>query len=67
MQESPSSQAAVTSACVHPVSGRHPSTVQASPSSQSAAEVSLPEQTPPAQMSPVVQELPSLQTAVLFV
>src|SRR3954469_25459401 len=51
-------------ACVQPVPGLHPSVVQGLASSQLGA--GPPTQTPPAQVSLVVQALPSLQGFVVL-
>jgi hypothetical protein len=64
VQALPSLHGAVLLVCVQPVIGLHASSVQTLPSSQFGA--APPTQTPPAQVSPVVQALPSLHGAVLF-
>jgi hypothetical protein len=65
VQALPSLQVAVLLVCTHPVALLHESLVQGLLSSQFGA--APPTQAPPEQVSPVVQALPSLQLAVLFV
>ena len=64
VQALPSLQEAVLFALTHPVAGTHESSVQTLLSLQFGAEP--PTQDPPAQVSAVVQALPSSQEAVLF-
>jgi hypothetical protein len=64
VQALPSSQAAVLLALTHPVAGSQESSVHRFPSSQFGGAPDT--QRPPAQVSPTVQALPSLQAAVLF-
>ena len=64
VQALPSSQDAVLLALTQPVAGTHESSVQGLLSSQLGAEP--PTQDPPAQVSAVVQALPSSQVTVLF-
>jgi hypothetical protein len=65
VQAFPSSQAAVLSVWTHPVAGSQESSVQGLLSLQSVA--APPVHVPLAQVSPVVQALPSSQDTVLFV
>jgi len=65
VQALPSLQGAVLLVCVQPVAGLQASSVHTLPSSQLVGPPGT--QTPPEQMSPVVQALPSLHGAVLFV
>src|SRR5437016_2543699 len=67
VQRLPSSQAVRSASvvCVHPVAGSQPSAVQLLASLQSGG--GPPTQLPPAQVSAVVQALPSSHAAVLFV
>src|SRR5205823_13366057 len=65
VQALPSVQAAVFGVFTQPVAGSQASSVQTLPSLQLGAEP--PTQTPPAQVSAVVQALPSVQGAVLGV
>ena len=65
VQASPSSHGAVLFWDKHPMSGRHESSVQTLPSSQSSG--GPPAQAPSEQASPVVQTFPSSHGAVLFV
>ena len=65
VQALPSSQDAVLFVETQPVAGTQESSVHELVSSQFGAEP--PTQDPPAQVSEVVQALPSLQAAVLFV
>ena len=64
VQALPSLQDAVLFVLTQPVAGLHESSVQTLPSLQFGA--GPPTQVPPAQVSAVVQALPSLQDAVLF-
>lgn len=64
VQAFPSLHAELLLACVHPVAGLHASVVQIFPSLQFGA--GPPTHVPPAQVSPVVHALPSLQVDVLF-
>jgi hypothetical protein len=65
VQALPSSQGAELFVCTHPVAGLQESSVQPFPSLQFGG--APPTQVPPEQVSFVVQALPSLQEAVLFV
>jgi hypothetical protein len=65
VQALPSLHEAVLFVWTQPAPGLHESSVQTLPSSQLVAEP--PTHAPPAQVSPVVQALPSLHEAVLFV
>jgi len=65
VQALPSSHGSVLSVCVQPVAGLQLSVVHTLPSSQFRA--APPTQTPPLQVSLVVQALPSLHDTVLFV
>ncbi len=64
VQALPSLQDAVFGVKVHPVAGLHPSSVQPLPSLQTRGKPGL--HTPPPQVSPVVQRLPSSHGAVLL-
>ncbi len=65
VQASPSSQAMLLAVLMQSPNASQPSSVHGLPSSQEAG--AWPEQTPPWQVSPVVQELPSSQAPVLGV
>src|SRR5436305_187463 len=64
VQGLPSSQGSVLPPWTQPAAGSHESSVQRFPSSQLGG--GPPVQVPPAQVSEVVQALPSLQGALLF-